>query len=118
MVVRDKQAYLTEANRQLTGERFYNKLDFDPTEEFWALITDALEETYKNDEIGVNVHETLSPTTVDGIILSASKYPQRRSAWTPHLVSAIGNPKEKTSEFIDLRSRICPSTCRRFVIIP
>lgn len=49
MVVRDKQAYLTEANRQLTGERFYNKLDFDPTEEFWALITDALEETYKND---------------------------------------------------------------------
>lgn len=67
MVVRDKQAFLTEANRQLTGERFYNKLDFDPTEEFWALITDALEETYKNDEIGVNVHETLSPTTVDGI---------------------------------------------------
>lgn len=67
MVVRDKQAYLTEANRQLKGERFYNKLDFDPTEEFWALITDTLEETYKSGEIGVNVHETLNPTTVDGM---------------------------------------------------
>lgn len=59
MVVLIKQAYLAEANRQLTDDRFNKKLDSDPTEDLSALITDTLEEMYKNDEIGDNVYETL-----------------------------------------------------------
>jgi hypothetical protein len=38
----DKVDYLEEANRQLTGERFYKKLDSDPTEEFSTKITQEL----------------------------------------------------------------------------
>lgn len=56
MVVLDKQAYLDEANKQLTDDRFYKKQDSDQTEEFSALITYTLEEMYENDEIGVNVY--------------------------------------------------------------
>ena len=39
VVIMDKVAYVEEANRQLTDERFYNKLDSDPTEEFITNIT-------------------------------------------------------------------------------
>jgi hypothetical protein len=35
----DKVDYLEEANRQLTDERFYKKLDSDPTEESSTKIT-------------------------------------------------------------------------------
>ena len=38
----DKVDYLEEANRQLTDERFYKKLDSDPTEEFSTKITQEL----------------------------------------------------------------------------
>lgn len=65
MVVLDKQVYLDEANRQLKDDRFYKKLDSDPTEEFSALITDTLDEMYENDEIGVSVYET--QPTVDRV---------------------------------------------------
>lgn len=37
--------------RQLTDERVYQELDSDKTEEFSALITDTVDEIYKNDEI-------------------------------------------------------------------
>lgn len=39
------------SHRQLTDKRFYQELDSDITEEFSALITDILDEIYKNDEI-------------------------------------------------------------------
>lgn len=55
MVVLDKHAYLAEANRQLSDDHFYNKMDSDPTEEFSAIITDTLDEMYENDETDVNV---------------------------------------------------------------
>jgi hypothetical protein len=42
VVVMDKVDYLEEANRQLTDERFYKKLDSDPTEEFSTKITQEL----------------------------------------------------------------------------
>lgn len=62
MKVLDKQSYLAETNRQLTDDLFYKKLDSDPTEEFLAPITETLDEMYENDDIGVNVYETLRPT--------------------------------------------------------
>jgi hypothetical protein len=42
VVVMDKVDYLEEANRQQTDERFYKKLDSDPTEEFSTKITQEL----------------------------------------------------------------------------
>jgi hypothetical protein len=42
VVVMDKVDYLEEANRQLTDERFYKKLDTDPTEEFSTKETQEL----------------------------------------------------------------------------
>ena len=42
VVVMDKVDYLEEANRQVTEERFYKKLDSDPTEEFSTKITQEL----------------------------------------------------------------------------
>jgi hypothetical protein len=41
-VVMDNVEYLEEANTQLTDERFYKKLDSDPTEEFSTKITQEL----------------------------------------------------------------------------
>ena len=57
----DKEKYIAEAHRQLSDERFYTKLDSDPTEEFSATITKTLEEMHKKNEIGDNVYETLNP---------------------------------------------------------
>eukprot|EP00105_Crassostrea_gigas_P014468 XP_011431136.1 PREDICTED: uncharacterized protein LOC105330902 [Crassostrea gigas] len=105
VVVLDKQAYLAEANRQLTDDRFYKKLDFHPTEEFSALITDTLDERYENDEIGVIVYETLRQTNCDpGQCFLLPKIQKEGMPGRP-IVSAIGNPTEKISEFIDSHLR-------------
>ena len=42
VVVMDKVDYVGEANRQLADERFYKKMDSDPTEEFSTKITQEL----------------------------------------------------------------------------
>lgn len=105
VVVLDKQAYLAEANRQLTDDRFYKKLDSDPTEEFSALITNTLDKMYENDEIGVNVYETLRPTNCGpGQFYLLPKIHKEGMPGRP-IVSAIGHPTEKISEFIDLHLR-------------
>jgi hypothetical protein len=41
-VVMDKVNYFEESNRQLADERFYKKLDSDPTEESSTKITQEL----------------------------------------------------------------------------
>jgi hypothetical protein len=46
VVVLDKDSYIAEANRQLSNERFYQKLDTDTTEEFSVRINDTLKEMY------------------------------------------------------------------------
>ncbi|XP_061182321.1 uncharacterized protein LOC133190645 [Saccostrea echinata] len=61
VVVLDKETYMAEAHRQLSDERFYKKLDSDPTKEFSTAITKTLDETFEKNEIGINVYETLNP---------------------------------------------------------
>lgn len=60
-VVVEKQAYLAEANKQLTDDSFYKIPDSDPTEEFSAFITDTLDEMYLTYQSGVNVMKNASP---------------------------------------------------------
>ncbi|XP_061186995.1 uncharacterized protein LOC133195147 [Saccostrea echinata] len=75
VVVLDKEMYMSEANRQLSDERFYKKLDSDPTKEFSTAITKTLDEIYTKNMPGM----TGRP-----------------------IVSAIGHPTKKISEYIDL----------------
>jgi hypothetical protein len=42
----DKSAYIREADRQLSDDRFYSKLDKDPTKQFSDEITNELNNIY------------------------------------------------------------------------
>jgi hypothetical protein len=53
----DKVDYLEEANRQLMDERFYKKLDSDPTEEFSTKITQELKIMKENSHIDKNTFD-------------------------------------------------------------
>jgi hypothetical protein len=57
----DKVDYLEEANRQLTDERFYKKLNSDPTEEFSTKITQELTIMKENNHIEKNTFYYLKP---------------------------------------------------------
>jgi hypothetical protein len=61
IVLMDKVDYLEEANRQLTDERFYQKLDSDPTEEFSTKITQELTIMKENSHIDKNTFDYLKP---------------------------------------------------------
>lgn len=63
----DKENYLAEAQRQLSDERFYQKIDSDPTDDFSNIITTTLNTMLKNNEIGNNVYSTLLPTKLSFI---------------------------------------------------
>nr|XP_022316718.1 uncharacterized protein LOC111120285 [Crassostrea virginica] len=105
VVVLDKDKYIAEAHRQLSDERFYMKLDSDPTEEFSATITKTLDEMYKKNEIGDNVYETLNPIDCrPGQFYLLPKIHKEGMPGRP-IVSAIGHPTEKISEYIDLHLR-------------
>lgn len=58
----NKNKYLAESYRQLSDERFYQKIDSDPTDDFSNIITTTLNTMLKNNEIGNNVYSTLLPT--------------------------------------------------------
>ena len=60
-VVMDKVDYLEEANRQVTDERFYKKLDSDPTKEFSTRITQELKIMKENSHIDKNTFDYLKP---------------------------------------------------------
>ena len=53
-------AYLKEANRQLSDERTYTKLDRDPTKEFQSKIDEKLKEHVDNGEYNEKVRRVLS----------------------------------------------------------
>ena len=48
----DTSAYIREAERQLSVDRFHNKLDKDPTKQFSDNITNQLNNIYDNGYIG------------------------------------------------------------------
>ena len=105
VVVLDKQTYLAEAQRQLSDEKFYVKLDSDPTEKFAKEITDTLTDMYDNGEIGDNVYHSLVPTNCrPGQFYLLPKIHKKDMPGRP-IVSAIGHPTENKSEFLDLHLR-------------
>jgi hypothetical protein len=61
VVVMDKVDYLEEANRQLADERFYKKLDSDPTGKFSTKITQELIIMKENSHIDKSTFDYLKP---------------------------------------------------------
>ena len=105
VVVMDKVSYLEEANRQLTDERFYKKLDSDPTEEFGTKITQELKIMKENSYIDKNTFDYLKPDKLKvGRFYLLPKIHKVNNPGRP-IVSANGNPTEKISEFVDFHLR-------------
>ena len=101
----DQDKYLAEAYRQLSDERFYQKLDTDPTDDFSNTITKTLDTMFENNEIGYNIYSTLLPINCKpGQFYVLPKIHKPGMPGRP-IVSAIGHPTEKISEFIDLHLR-------------
>ena len=105
IVVMDKVNYLEEANRQLTDERFYKKLDSDPTEEFSSKITQELKIMKENSHIDKNTFDYLKPDKPKaGRFYLLPKFHKVNNPGRP-IVSANGHPTEKISEFVDFHLR-------------
>jgi hypothetical protein len=105
VVVMDKSAYIREAERQLTDDRFYNKLDKDPTKQFSDEITNELNNMYDNGDIDEKTLEYLIPDSPkpDRFYL----LPKIHKANKPGrpIVSANGHPTETISGFVDFHLR-------------
>ena len=106
VVVMDKVDYLEEANRQVTDERFYKKLDSDPTKEFSTRITQELTIMKENSHIAKTIFDYLKPDKPKaGRFYLLHKTHKVNNPGRP-IVSANGHPTEKISEFIDFHLRL------------
>ena len=104
VVVMDKVEYLEEANRQVPEERFYKKLDSDPTEEFSTRITQELKIMKENSHIDKTTFDYLKPDKP-----KAGRFyllPKTHKVNNPGRPIANGHPTEKISEFIDFHLRL------------
>lgn len=91
-----RQAYLTEVNRPPTDDRFFKKMECDPTDEFSALITDSVDEKFnKDNRMNDNVFE--NPCLTNCTPVQFYRLPKIQKEGIPGLpiVSDIGNPTEK-----------------------
>ena len=101
VVVLNKSDYIDEALRQLSSPSFYQKLDSDPTLEFSTLITSDLTDMKNNNEIDEDVYEYLCPENPrPGQFYLLPKIHKEGVPGRP-IVSAIGHPTEKISQFLD-----------------
>ncbi|XP_071138406.1 uncharacterized protein [Mytilus edulis] len=101
----DKANYIAEAERQLSDERLYKKLDYDPTSELSSKISTALQTMHNDghidkDTIGYSKPEKAKP---DRLYL-LPKIHKVNNPGRP-IVSGNGLPTEKISEFVDFHLR-------------
>ena len=76
-VVMDKSSFIREAERHLSDDRFYNKLDNDPTKQFSDEITNELTDMYDYGYIDEKPFKYLIPDSPKpGIFKSSSQNPQ------------------------------------------
>jgi hypothetical protein len=106
VVVMDKVDYLEEANRQVTDERFYKKMDSNPTKEFSTRITQELKNYEENSHIDKNTFDFLKPDKPKaGRFYLLHKTHKVNNPGGP-IVSVNGHPTETISEFIDFHFRL------------
>ncbi|XP_048729663.2 uncharacterized protein LOC125647009 [Ostrea edulis] len=106
VVVMDKQDYIAEANRQLSNQFFYRKIDFDPTKSNADAIIDTLEKMRRDEEISLETFTCLVPSndSTPGQFYLLPKIHKEGIPGRP-IVSAIGYPTEKISQFLDMHLR-------------
>lgn len=105
VVVMDKSDYIQEAERQLSDNRFYKKLDSDPTVDFTQKITKSLEDMHDKGYIDFDTLEYLKPEEAKaGRFYLLPKIHKENNPGRP-IVSANGHPTEKLSEFVDFHLR-------------
>ncbi|XP_071161127.1 uncharacterized protein [Mytilus edulis] len=101
VVVMDKSNYVQEAIRQLDDDRFYKKLNSDPTLQFSEEITECLKEMCDNNIIDIDTFKYLKPeNSKPGRFYLLPKIHKPGNPGRP-IVSANGHPTEKISEFVD-----------------
>jgi hypothetical protein len=104
-VVMDQVDFLEEANRQLTMQDVYKKLNSDPTEEFGTKLTQELKIMNETSHIDNDTFDYLKPDKP-----KAGRFyllPKIHKVNNPgrSIVSANGHPTEKITEFVDFRLR-------------
>ena len=105
VVVLNKCDYIKEAERQLSDEKFYKKLDSDPTTEFSKKISKDLETMCKKGHLDQTTVEYLKPENPKaGRFYLLPKIHKANNPGRP-IVSANGTPTEKISEFVDFHLR-------------
>ncbi|XP_063411202.1 uncharacterized protein LOC134694136 [Mytilus trossulus] len=105
VVIMDKANYIAEAERQLSDERFYKKLDYDPTSEFSSKIITALQTMHNDGHIDEDTIGYLKPVNAKpGRLYLLPKIHKVNNPGRP-IVSANGHPTEKISEFVDFHLR-------------
>ncbi|XP_071145079.1 uncharacterized protein [Mytilus edulis] len=105
VVVIDRCDYIQEAERQLSDERFYKKLDSDPTPQFNKEITTNLKNMCEQGHIDETTFKYLKPEkSKPGRFYLLPKIHKVNNPGRP-IVSANDHPTEKISEFIDFHLR-------------
>jgi DNA modification methylase len=102
----EKVNYLEEENRQVTDERFYKKMDSEPTKEFSTRIIQELKFKTENSHIEKNIFDYLKPDKP-----KARRFyllPKTHKVNNPGrpIFSATGHPTENISEFSDFHLRL------------
>ena len=102
-VIMNTKYYIFEANRQLADTSFYAALDHDPTESFTLEINTFITKMFKDAEIGKRCFQYLLNThSRPGRFYLLPKI--HKNVLPPPgrpIISAIGSPTEKISEFLD-----------------
>ena len=105
VVVMNKTDYIAEANRQLSDDRFYKKLSYDPTAEHTEKVKSLLKEMIDGEEIDEDTFNYLQPENPKpGRFYLLPKIHKTGNPGRP-IISANGHPTEKLSEFLDYHLR-------------
>jgi hypothetical protein len=103
VVIMDRIDYLKEGYKQLGNDRFYKKLDHNPTEKHRVEVQNMVEDMYQNGEIDETVKNYLTDITCRTSELYL--LPKIHKGVTPPpgrpIISANGCPTEKISQFVD-----------------
>ncbi|XP_033752172.1 uncharacterized protein LOC117335980 [Pecten maximus] len=105
VVIMNRGDYINEANRQLTNETFYRKLDRDPTQEHAKLINEAIDRILNKGDIDADTASFLRPVNaLSGKFYLLPKIHKPGNPGRP-IINSIGHPTEKISKFVDFHLR-------------
>ena len=95
--------YLKEGYRQLSDNRFYRKLDSNPTETFRKEIQNTIEDMFQNGEIDLSVKQYLTDLScrTSQLYLLPKIHKNKNPPPGRPIISGMGSPTEKISQLVD-----------------